>query len=101
MHSNLGIFSVFLFATVLLIPASSFLLVNAQEYNKEDNSYFDSNAPDYIDNDGKQYYYPEKDDKDFKELVQECEECFLQELYYQLSDKQRYFFFDAIEYEFG
>ena len=39
--------------------------------------------------------------KDFKELVQECEDCFLHELYYQLSDKQRYFFFDAIEYEFG
>ena len=33
--------------------------------------------------------------------VQSCVDCFLQELYYQLSDEQRYFFFDAIEYEFG
>ncbi|MGD1836239.1 MAG: sialidase family protein [Nitrososphaeraceae archaeon] len=113
MHSKLGIFSVFLFATVLLIPASSFHFVNAQEYNddtyyyqdfnKKDNYSFDNNGPDNIDKDSRQYYnhYSEKENKNFEELVQKCEECFLQELYYQLSDKQRYFFFDAIEYEFG
>ena len=60
MHSKLGIFSVFLFATILLLPASSFHFVNAQEYSddKKYNYYFENdNKPDYIDKDGKQYYY--------------------------------------------
>ena len=79
MHSKLGIFSVFLFATILLIPASSFPFVNAQEYS-DDNKYnyiFENNKADYIDKDGKQYYYHyPSDDKEFKELLQECEDCF-------------------------
>ncbi|MDR4510654.1 MAG: glycoside hydrolase [Nitrososphaeraceae archaeon] len=113
MHSKIGIFLVFLFATVLLVPVSTSPLVNAQGYNdnqyyhqdfyKKDNYLFeDNNQPDYNDKNGRDYYYhyPSKD-KQFNQLVQECEDCFLQELYYQLSDKQRYFFFDAIEYEFG
>ncbi|MGD1838198.1 MAG: sialidase family protein, partial [Nitrososphaeraceae archaeon] len=103
MNSKIGIFTVVLFTTVLLIPASSFPLASAQEYNKKDNySFENNNEPYYIDKDSKEYYYHyQSKDKKFNKLVQECEECFLQELYYQLSDKQRYFFFDAIEYEFG
>ena len=91
MHSILGVFSVFLFATILLIPTSSFSFANAQDYdndkyldkdyNKKDNYYFENNKPDYIDKDGKQYYYHyPSEDKEFQELVQECEECFFSEL---------------------
>ena len=53
MNSRLGIFSVFLFATILLIPASSFSFANAQEYsnNKEDNYIFENNDESvYIEN---------------------------------------------------
>ena len=79
MHSKLGIFSVFLFATILLIPASSFPFANAQEYSddKKYNYIFENNKADYIDKDGKQYYYHyPQNDKEFKELLQECEDCF-------------------------
>ena len=113
MHSILGVFSVFLFSIILLISASSFPFANAQEYDndkyyykdfneKNNNYFFEDNKADYIDKDGTEYYYYiDKENNDFKKLVQECEDCFLEELYYQLSDKQRYFFFNAIEYEFG
>ena len=83
MHSILGVFSVFLFATVLLIPASSFPFANGQQYsdNKKNNYIFENNKPEYIDKDGKQYYYHyPSNDKEFKEIVQECEDCFFSEL---------------------
>ena len=56
MHSKLGVFSVFLFATILLIPASSFPFANAQEYynDKKDTYPLKNNKADYIAEDGKQ-----------------------------------------------
>ena len=81
MHSKLGVFSVFLFAAILLIPASSFPFVNAQEYENKDNYIFENNKANYIDKDGKQYYYHyPQNDKEFKELLQDCEDCFFSEL---------------------
>ncbi|MGD1836249.1 MAG: hypothetical protein ACPKQO_11075 [Nitrososphaeraceae archaeon] len=114
LYNKLGII---IFTSLLLIPATS--LANAQEYTTNDKQYYNeiidnkindngylynNNEPNYIDEDNKQYYYhyyPDKENKKFQELIKGCEECFLQELYYQLSDEQRYFFFDAIKYEFG
>ena len=96
MHVKSNIFHVLLFSIILLVPANS--LINAQEpsydYKYQDNySYY--SYPQEKDNDS--YYYLSSNDT----KVQECEVCFLKETYKQLSDKQRAFFFDALEYEFG
>ena len=103
MQSQIKIFTVFLFATVLLIPAAS--LANAQEYENNKGygyeNYIDNNKPDYTDKDGKDYYYhyPVKD-KNFKKLVQECEDCFLTELG-KLDRKTADKIFYALEDKFG
>ena len=59
MQAQIKIFTVLLFASVLLIPAAS--LANAQEYENNKGygyeNYIDNNKPDYTDKDGKDYYY--------------------------------------------
>ena len=99
MRVKSSIFSVLLFSIILLVPANSLMLypANAQE-QYYDNMYQENYSYGYDNNkkDDSYSYFSSNDTK-----VQECEVCFLKETYKQLSDKQRDFFFDAIEYEFG
>ena len=100
MRVKSSIFHVLLFSTILLlIPASSFSSVNAQEYendyyyNNNDSYYqeiYDENTntdysslydkTEYMDSADNFYYYPDRKDKEFIKLVQECEDCFFSEL---------------------
>ena len=55
MHSKLGIFSVFLFAIIFLIPASSFPFANSQEYYDEQDLYYSYEDEQYKKADKKNY----------------------------------------------